>query len=64
MEQKFKETGKKIIIYIMCIFIGYLIRNKTQSIQSKIEIQEFRNKKTAECLVKQRDGEFQEYKTA
>ena len=58
MEQKFKESGKKIIIYIMCIFIGYLIGNKTQSIQNKIEIQEFRNTKTAECLVKQKDNEL------
>jgi len=58
MERKLKESGKKIIIYIMCIFIGYLIGNNRQSIQNKIEIQEFRNTKTAECFVKQRDGEL------
>ena len=58
MEQKFKESGKKIIICIMCIFTGYLIGNTKQSIQNKIELQKFRDTKTAECLVKQRDGEL------
>lgn len=57
MEQKFKESGKKIIICIMCILIGYLIGDTKQSIQNKIEIQEFRNTKTAECIVKKKNNE-------
>ena len=42
----------------MCIFIGYLIGNNRQSIQNKIEIQEFRNTKTAECIVKKKNNEL------
>lgn len=67
MEQKFKESGKKIT-YTLLLFIGIIIGFKACDFLNRakyqIEIQEFRNTKTAECFVKQKDNEFQEYKTA
>jgi hypothetical protein len=57
-----QNGAKKIIIYISLIVIGFTTGYKTQAIQNKIEIQEFRNTKTAECFVEQKDNEFQEYK--
>ena len=42
----------------MCIFTGYLIGNTKQSIQNKIELQKFRDTKTAECKFKQKKEEL------
>ena len=59
---------QKKITYIILLFIVFLSGFKACDFLNyskyQIELQKFRDTKTTECFVKQRDGEFQEYKTA
>jgi len=62
MEQKLenaKKKGAKVFGYILCIFIGYLIGSRAQSIISNAAIQEYRNQKTVECKVIKKDNELE-----
>ena len=53
---------QKKITYIILLFVGIFIGFKAcelfNQVKYQTEIQEFRNTKTSECLVKQRDGEL------
>ncbi len=53
---------QKKITYIILLFVGIVIGFKACDVFNQVkyqtEIQEFRNTKTSECLVKQRDGEL------
>lgn len=59
---------QKKITHTLLLFIGVVIGFQAcyflNRAKYQTEIQEFRNTKTAECFVKQKDNEFQEYKTA
>lgn len=59
---------QKKITYIILLFIvffsGFKACDFINHLKYRIEVQEFRNTKTTECFVRQKDSEFQEYKTA
>ena len=54
---------QKKITYIILLFVGIVIGFQAcelfNQVKYQTEIQEFRNTKTAECLVKQKDGELE-----
>ena len=53
---------QKKITYIILLFVGIVIGFNACDFLNyskyQIELQKFRNTKTAECIVKQRDGEL------